>query len=82
MVGDIFVSRLFGARLHKKCVIMFVLSEIKDYIRIPPCNFHKPLKEAISEELNKKLANKVKVSFCPPDLILIIIIIKLRLCLL
>ncbi|KAK6645463.1 hypothetical protein RUM43_001740 [Polyplax serrata] len=38
---------------------MFVLAEIRDYIRIAPCNFHKPLKDAISEEINKKLANKV-----------------------
>lgn len=42
---------------------MFVLAEIRDYIRIAPCNFHKPLKDAISEEINKKLANKVRMDF-------------------
>lgn len=30
-----------------------------DTVRIPPWGFHKQLNEAIAEELNKKLANKV-----------------------
>lgn len=39
--------------------IMFVLVEMVDTVRIPPWDFHKQLNEAIAEELNKKLANKV-----------------------
>lgn len=38
---------------------MFVLVEMVDTVRIPPWDFHKQLNEAIAEELNKKLANKV-----------------------
>ncbi|GLD71833.1 DNA-directed RNA polymerase III subunit RPC8 [Lates japonicus] len=38
---------------------MFVLVEMVDTVRIPPWNFHRQLNEAIAEELNKKLANKV-----------------------
>ncbi|KAF5905990.1 DNA-directed RNA polymerase III subunit RPC8 [Clarias magur] len=38
---------------------MFVLVEMIDTVRIPPWNFHRQLNDAISEELNKKLANKV-----------------------
>lgn len=38
---------------------MFVLAEMKHVIRIPPHDFKKRLNDAISEELNKKLANKV-----------------------
>lgn len=30
-----------------------------DTVRIPPWNFHRQLNEAVAEELNKKLANKV-----------------------
>ncbi|CAL8274920.1 unnamed protein product [Lota lota] len=45
---------------------MFVLVEMVDTVRIPPWNFHKKLNDAITEELNKKLANKVvyKVGLC------------------
>lgn len=39
--------------------IMFVLVEMVDTVRIPPWTFHRKLNEAIAEELNKKLANKV-----------------------
>lgn len=38
---------------------MFVLVEMVDTVRIPPWNFHRQLNEAVAEELNKKLANKV-----------------------
>ena len=38
---------------------MFVLAEIKDTIRLPPVKFGLNLQEAITNELNKKLANKV-----------------------
>ncbi|XP_058261322.1 DNA-directed RNA polymerase III subunit RPC8 isoform X2 [Hemibagrus wyckioides] len=38
---------------------MFVLVEMIDTVRIPPWNFHRQLNDAIAEELNKKLANKV-----------------------
>lgn len=38
---------------------MFLLAEMKHVIRIPPHNFKKKLTDAISEELNKKLSNKV-----------------------
>ena len=38
---------------------MFVLAEIKDTIRLPPKRFGVNLQEAIIDELNKKLANKV-----------------------
>ncbi|XP_026731667.1 DNA-directed RNA polymerase III subunit RPC8 [Trichoplusia ni] len=38
---------------------MFVLSEMKDVIRISPENFHQSLSESIATLLNRKLANKV-----------------------
>ncbi|XP_028409117.1 DNA-directed RNA polymerase III subunit RPC8-like [Dendronephthya gigantea] len=38
---------------------MFLLAEIKDTIRLPPTKFGLNMEEAISNELNKKLANKV-----------------------
>ncbi|XP_043083399.1 DNA-directed RNA polymerase III subunit RPC8 isoform X1 [Puntigrus tetrazona] len=38
---------------------MFVLVEMVDTVRIPPWSFHRHLNDAIAEELNKKLANKV-----------------------
>ncbi|XP_004071834.1 DNA-directed RNA polymerase III subunit RPC8 [Oryzias latipes] len=38
---------------------MFVLVEMVDTVRIPPWCFHRQLNEAVAEELNKKLANKV-----------------------
>lgn len=41
--------------------IMFVLVEMVDTVRISPWNFHRQLNEAIAEELNKKLANKVRL---------------------
>ena len=40
---------------------MFVLAEIKDTIRLPPIKFGMNLQEAIMNELNTKLANKVKI---------------------
>lgn len=42
---------------------MFVLAEIKDTIRLPPTRFGLNMQEAISNELNKKLANKVMEHF-------------------
>ncbi|XP_072530649.1 DNA-directed RNA polymerase III subunit RPC8 isoform X2 [Salminus brasiliensis] len=38
---------------------MFVVVEMVDTVRIPPWTFHRQLNDAIAEELNKKLANKV-----------------------
>ncbi|XP_017572821.1 DNA-directed RNA polymerase III subunit RPC8 isoform X1 [Pygocentrus nattereri] len=38
---------------------MFLVVEMVDTVRIPPWNFHRQLNEAVAEELNKKLANKV-----------------------
>ena len=38
---------------------MFVLTEMKDTIKIPPWLFHAKLNDAIVETLNKKFANKV-----------------------
>lgn len=39
---------------------MFVLAELKDTVRIPPWEFKRKLNDAITDELNRKLANKVK----------------------
>uniref|UniRef100_A0A336LUE8 DNA-directed RNA polymerase III subunit RPC8 n=1 Tax=Culicoides sonorensis TaxID=179676 RepID=A0A336LUE8_CULSO len=39
--------------------MMFVLAELKDTIRIAPEQFHLKLPEAIKDEINRKLANKV-----------------------
>ena len=47
----------------KLTVKMFVLAEIKDTIRLPPTRFGLNMQEAISNELNKKLANKVMEHF-------------------
>ncbi|GBO10608.1 DNA-directed RNA polymerase III subunit RPC8 [Araneus ventricosus] len=38
---------------------MFNLVEMKDTVRIPPWKFHKPLVDAISDELRLKFANKI-----------------------
>lgn len=38
---------------------MFVLAELKDTIRITPEQFSLKLTEAIQDEINRKLANKV-----------------------
>lgn len=38
---------------------MFLLAELKDTIRIPPENFHLKLIDAVKDEINRKLANKV-----------------------
>lgn len=38
---------------------MFLLAEMKDTVRIPPWKFNLKLNKAISDELNRKLANKV-----------------------
>lgn len=40
---------------------MFVLSEFKDVVRITSDLFHLPFKDAIIDELNSKLANKVNI---------------------
>lgn len=39
---------------------MFILVELKDTIRIAPELFNLKLNEAIKDEINRKLANKVK----------------------
>lgn len=38
---------------------MFIVSEMRNIVRIPPDLFHLNLKDAVTIELNKKLANKV-----------------------
>lgn len=38
---------------------MFVLAEFEDNVRIRPWMFKRKLNDAIAEELNRKLANKV-----------------------
>uniref|UniRef100_A0A4W5RY89 DNA-directed RNA polymerase subunit n=1 Tax=Hucho hucho TaxID=62062 RepID=A0A4W5RY89_9TELE len=45
---------------------MFVAVEMVDTVRIPPWNFQRQFNDAIAEELNKKLANKVvyQVGLC------------------
>lgn len=43
---------------------MFVLVEMTDTVRIPPWQFERKLNDSIAEELNKKLANKVKRGSC------------------
>jgi DNA-directed RNA polymerase subunit E'/Rpb7 len=40
---------------------MFVLTSIKQTVRVPSHCFRLDLDQAIGEELNKKYANKVKV---------------------
>lgn len=41
---------------------MFVLASLKDNVRVPPWQFHLPLEQAIAQELNRKLANKVMLN--------------------
>lgn len=38
---------------------MFVLSEMKDVIRVTPEHFHQSLTDSITILINRKLANKV-----------------------
>lgn len=38
---------------------MFVLTEFKDTVKIKPWNFQKKLNDTVTDELNRKLANKV-----------------------
>ncbi|XP_011304208.1 DNA-directed RNA polymerase III subunit RPC8 [Fopius arisanus] len=38
---------------------MFVLTELKDVVKIPPWKFKRKFNDAIADELNRKLANKV-----------------------
>ena len=44
---------------------MFLLAEMTDTVRIEPWLFNVKLNNAIAEELNKKLANKVSMSLHP-----------------
>lgn len=46
-------------RTRSQAGVMFVLVEMVDTVRIAPWDFQRPINEAIAEELNKKLANKV-----------------------
>lgn len=39
---------------------MFILAELKDTIRIPPEMFNMKLVDAVKDEINRKLANKVR----------------------
>ncbi|KAI9009546.1 RNA polymerase III subunit Rpc25-domain-containing protein [Gaertneriomyces semiglobifer] len=38
---------------------MFILSKLKDNVRVYPSDFYKPRIDAVTDELNKKYANKV-----------------------
>lgn len=40
---------------------MFILKEMRNVVKIRPSLFSVPRNEAIANELNKKLANKVKI---------------------
>jgi hypothetical protein len=42
-------------------ITMFILSVLKDTIKIEPTDFRKPKQEAITDEVNKKYANKVSI---------------------
>ncbi|XP_013172458.1 PREDICTED: DNA-directed RNA polymerase III subunit RPC8 isoform X2 [Papilio xuthus] len=46
---------------------MFVLSEMKDVIRVTPEHFHQSLSESITTLLNRKLANKHPSRFDETD---------------
>ncbi|KAF7995415.1 hypothetical protein HCN44_006522 [Aphidius gifuensis] len=41
---------------------MFVLTEFKDVVKIPPSKFNLNIKDAITDELNRKLSNKVFIN--------------------
>lgn len=41
---------------------MFLLAELKDTIRIPPEMFQMRLIDAVKDEINRKLANKVSTN--------------------
>lgn len=41
---------------------MFLLAELKDTIRIPPEMFNLKLIDAVRDEINRKLANKVRAN--------------------
>lgn len=41
---------------------MFVLAELKDTIRIAPEMFHLKFLDAVKDEINRKLANKVEAN--------------------
>lgn len=41
---------------------MFILSQLKDKIRVTPDLFHLPLEEAIKGELNKRFSNRVIIN--------------------
>lgn len=45
---------------------MFLLAELKDTIRIPPETFHLKLIDAVKDEINRKLANKVSNNIFSP----------------
>ncbi|KAK6454055.1 subunit of RNA polymerase III [Scheffersomyces xylosifermentans] len=38
---------------------MFILSELSDLVRIPPHTFNIPIQHSLTDELNKKFANKI-----------------------
>ncbi|EAZ63842.1 subunit of RNA polymerase III [Scheffersomyces stipitis CBS 6054] len=38
---------------------MFILSELTDLVRIPPHTFNIPIQHSLTDELNKKLSNKI-----------------------
>lgn len=42
---------------------MFLLAELKDTIRIPPEMFNLKLLDAVKDEINRKLANKVNNNY-------------------
>lgn len=42
---------------------MFIVSEMRNVVRITPDLFHLNLRDAVTIELNKKLANKVSIQW-------------------
>lgn len=55
---------------------MFLLAELKDTIRIPPDTFQMKLIDAVKDEINRKLANKVNKSLYIPAYTIWHILIK------
>ena len=40
-------------------IFMFVLVRIRDSVSVEPCNFSKPIREAVIDELNRKYCNRI-----------------------
>lgn len=64
LTADITSTRIC---LHARDKAMFVIAELKDTIRVPPWLFKLKLPETVRDEINRKLANKVRngLRICP-----------------